>query len=82
MLCQQAAPLDGSSGHRVAYQGMPGAYSEEAARRACPDSEPLPCEQFEMAFQMLSQWLAERAVLPIENATGGSIHAVYDLLMR
>lgn len=67
---------------RVAYQGVPGAFSEEAAKRACPDSEPLPCEQFETAFQLLSQWLAERAVLPIQNATGGSIHVVYDLLMR
>ncbi|KAK9806205.1 hypothetical protein WJX72_005284 [[Myrmecia] bisecta] len=66
----------------VAYQGMPGAYSEMAARKACPEWEPLPCEQFEVAFQALSQWMAERAVLPIENSLGGSIHAVYDLLLR
>ena len=66
----------------MAYQGMPGAYSELAARRACPDGQPLPCEQFETAFQVLSQWMADRAVLPIENVLGGSNHAVYDLLMR
>jgi len=42
----------------------------------------MPCEQFEVAFQALSQWMAERAVLPIENSLGGSIHAVYDLLLR
>ena len=65
---------------RVAYQGAPGAYSEGAALKAVPDGEPLPCEQFEVAFQALSQWLAERAVLPIENSVGGSIHTVYDLL--
>jgi prephenate dehydratase len=53
-----------------------------AARNSCPECEPLPCEQFEVAFQALSQWMAERAVLPIENSLGGSIHAVYDLLLR
>lgn len=67
---------------RVAYQGVPGAYSESAARKACPNAEPLPCEQFEVAFQALSQWVADTAVLPIENSLGGSIHTVYDLLLR
>lgn len=67
---------------RVAYQGVPGAYSEMAARKACPDHEPLPCEQFETAFQAISQWMADRAVLPVENSLGGSIHTVYDLLLR
>jgi len=61
---------------------VPGAYSESAALRACPGWDPLPCEQFEVAFQALSQWMAERAVLPIENSLGGPIHAVYDLLLR
>lgn len=37
---------------RVAYQGVPGAYSEMAACKACPDAEPVPCEQFEVAFQV------------------------------
>jgi len=66
----------------VAYQGAPGAYSEGAAVKAVPGCRPLPCEQFDTAFEALSQWQAERAVLPIENSLGGSIHAVYDLLIR
>lgn len=68
--------------NRVAYQGVPGAYSESAARKACPEAEPLPCDQFEVAFQALAQWLADTAVLPIENSLGGSIHTVFDLLIR
>lgn len=41
-----------SSPDRVAYQGVAGAYSEMAARKACPTCEPLPCDQFEVAFQV------------------------------
>ncbi len=37
---------------RIAYQGVPGAFSEAACLKACPDGEPLPCEQFETAFQV------------------------------
>jgi arogenate/prephenate dehydratase len=66
----------------VGYQGCPGAYSEAAAMKACPGLELLPCDQFEVAFQALSQYACCRAVLPIENSLGGSIHAVYDLLLR
>lgn len=80
ILAQICAPSTVQS--RVAYQGMPGAYSESAARKACPEAEPLPCDQFEVAFQALAQWLADTAVLPIENSLGGSIHTVFDLLIR
>ncbi|MCO5593025.1 hypothetical protein L7F22_047030 [Adiantum nelumboides] len=67
---------------RVAYQGVPGAYSEMAAARAYPNCEAVPCEQFEAAFQAVELWVVDRAVLPIENSLGGSIHRNYDLLLR
>lgn len=86
-----AAPRPGDQPHssasphagacRVAYQGAPGAYSEAAALAAFPAGTPLPCAQFDVAFQALAAGLADRAVLPIENSLGGSIHAVYDLLL-
>lgn len=67
---------------RVAYQGVPGAYSEAAAGKAYPGCEAIPCDQFEVAFQAVELWIADRAVLPVENSLGGSIHRNYDLLLR
>ncbi|VAH25796.1 unnamed protein product [Triticum turgidum subsp. durum] len=69
-------------GLRVAYQGCPGAYSEAAAKKAYPSCETVPCEYFETAFQAVEKWAADRAVLPLENSLGGSIHRNYDLLLR
>ncbi|KAF5744816.1 prephenate dehydratase family protein [Tripterygium wilfordii] len=75
------APMHGSK-LRVAYQGVPGAYSEAAAGKAYPNCEAIPCDQFEVAFQAVELWIADRAVLPVENSLGGSIHRNYDLLLR
>ncbi|XP_047066259.1 arogenate dehydratase 2-like [Lolium rigidum] len=73
-----------ASGHglKVAYQGCPGAYSEAAARKAYLGCETVPCEYFETAFQAVENCVADRAVLPLENSLGGSIHRNYDLLLR
>ncbi|XP_073108361.1 arogenate dehydratase/prephenate dehydratase 1, chloroplastic isoform X5 [Elaeis guineensis] len=66
---------------RVAYQGSPGAFSEAAALKAYPQCVAVPCEQFEVAFKAVELWLVDKAVLPIENSVGGSIHRNYDLLL-
>ncbi|TKY54003.1 Arogenate dehydratase/prephenate dehydratase 1 [Spatholobus suberectus] len=76
-----SSPRDGSK-LRVAYQGLPGAYSEDAAMKAYPKCEAVPCDNFETAFKAVELWLVEKAVLPIENSVGGSIHRNYDLLLR
>lgn len=74
--------INDASQVRVAYQGVPGAYSEAAALKAYPKCETVPCDQFEAAFKAVELWLVDKAVLPIENSVGGSIHRNYDLLLR
>ncbi|XP_031392032.1 arogenate dehydratase/prephenate dehydratase 1, chloroplastic [Punica granatum] len=76
-----STPNDGSR-VRVAYQGLPGAYSEAAALKRYPKCETVPCDDFEAAFKAVELWLVDKAVLPIENSVGGSIHRNYDLLLR
>ncbi|GFY97504.1 arogenate dehydratase 2 [Actinidia rufa] len=75
------SPNDGTK-VRVSYKGLPGSYSEDAALKAYPRCETVPCDEFEDAFKAVELWLAEKAVLPIENSLGGSIHRNYDLLLR
>ncbi|XP_028762980.1 arogenate dehydratase/prephenate dehydratase 1, chloroplastic-like [Neltuma alba] len=76
-----SSPSDGSK-VQVAYQGQPGAYSEEAALKAFPNCEPVPFDEFEAAFRAVELWIVDKAILPIENSVNGSIHRNYDLLLR
>lgn len=66
----------------VAFQGEPGAYSEEAIFAYCGEVETLPCESFEKVFEAVSQNTCDTALVPIENSLAGSIHQNYDLLLR
>uniref|UniRef100_A0A7C9DZ47 Arogenate dehydratase n=1 Tax=Opuntia streptacantha TaxID=393608 RepID=A0A7C9DZ47_OPUST len=67
---------------RVAFKGLPGAYSEDAALKAYSQCKTVPCEEFEDVLKAVEQRVAEKAVLPIESSLGGSIHRNYDLLLR
>ncbi|KAK9714989.1 hypothetical protein RND81_06G136000 [Saponaria officinalis] len=67
---------------RVAYQGVPGSYSEDAALIAYPNCQTVPCDRFEAAFKAVELLLVDRAVIPIENTVAGSLHRNYDLLLR
>ena len=67
----------------VAFQGEPGAFSEEAAVRFFgTDAVLLPCPTLREAFTAVVTGVAERAVVPVENSHTGSIMEAYDLLLE
>ena len=71
------------SAPRVVYQGVPGAYSEQAALNFFgPDTDAAGLEQFEDCFAALREGQADYAVLPIENSSTGAIRQIYDLLTQ
>jgi chorismate mutase / prephenate dehydratase len=69
---------------RVAYQGVEGSYSHLTAQRryaGLPEGVLLEgFETFREAADAVREGAADRALLPIENTTAGSINETYDLL--
>lgn len=64
----------------MAYQGEPGAYSEEALLALFPQSEPIGHRTFAQAFDAVVGGEVEAAMLPVENTLGGIVQEVNDLL--
>jgi prephenate dehydratase len=67
---------------KVAFQGEPGAYSEQAVFSYFGDVAVLPSESFDMVFDSVVSRSCEYGLIPIENSLAGSIHQNYDLLLR
>jgi prephenate dehydratase len=66
----------------AAYQGAPGAYSEEAAQKLLgPEARLMPCATLEQAFDAVEDGRAQHAVVPVENAAAGTVAQVYELLL-
>lgn len=69
-------------GVAVAYQGEPGAYTEEAAVRFFgPSTTGIPCENLDGVFEAVEHGRAPFAMVPVENSLEGSITRAYDLLL-
>lgn len=68
---------------RVAYQGIAGAYSEEAVRlHFGPDVEAVPYETLAKVFAAVEQGETDHGMLPVENSIAGSVNWSYELLME
>ncbi|MBA3748436.1 MAG: bifunctional chorismate mutase/prephenate dehydratase, partial [Solirubrobacterales bacterium] len=66
---------------RVAYQGVPGAYSEECAAALFPQATLSGERTFAAVFTALERGGADAALVPVENSTAGAVADVYDLLL-
>ena len=65
---------------RIAFQGVQGAFSEQAALQFAPDAEAVGYVSFEEAFDAAVRGDCTHACLPVENSLAGSINQTYDLL--
>ena len=65
---------------KIAYQGVPGAYSHIACRELFPNQEYVACDSFEIAMEMVSEGYADKAVIPVENSNAGRVSDVHFLL--
>ncbi len=68
--------------HTIAFQGEPGAYSQEAVyQRFGAQVTTLACPTFEDVFRAVEEGRATLGLLPVENSQAGSINQAFDLLL-
>lgn len=69
-----------TTAQKIAFQGMPGAYSNLACLTAKPDMTPIPCRTFVDAFQAVSGGDAALGMIPIDNSVAGRVADIHHLL--
>jgi len=68
---------------RIAFQGVAGAYSEEAIRQFFgPEIESVPCRALDDVFPAVESGDVDYGMVPVENAVAGSVTRSYELLME
>jgi chorismate mutase/prephenate dehydratase len=65
-----------------AFQGVPGAWSEQALVKLFPEARKLAVEFFEDVFTAVKEKRVVYGVVPIENSQTGAIGETYDLLKK
>ena len=65
---------------KIAYQGEPGAYSDEAVAALFPGAEAVGFPTFRLTFEALTLGAVESAVMPVENTSAGIVQEVSDLM--
>ena len=71
----KSAPRDS-----IAFQGLPGAYSDLACREVFPRLATLPTPTFEETFAALERGKVSLAMIPIENSVAGRVADIHMLI--
>jgi prephenate dehydratase len=66
----------------AAYQGEPGAFSEEGALALLPDAEHRALPSIRKVFEAVEVGRARWGLVPMDNSQAGSINETYDLFLR
>ena len=62
---------------KIAYQGIPGSYSESCAKQMYPNCETISCKTFDECFEKANQDSTVRSIIPESNKTTGNIGVEY-----
>jgi len=62
---------------KIAYQGIPGSYSESCAKKMYPDCETISCKTFDECFEKANQDNNVKSIIPESNKTTGNIGVEY-----
>ena len=62
---------------KIAYQGIPGSYSESCAKKMYPNCETISCKTFDECFEKANQDITVRSIIPESNKTTGNIGVEY-----
>ena len=65
---------------KIAFQGVPGAYSHMACQAVKPNMDAIACASFEDMLNRVQDGQATLAMVPVENSTAGRVADIHHLL--
>ena len=65
---------------KIAFQGVPGAYSHMACKAIKPELEPVSCASFEDMLMQVQIGEVGLAMVPVENSIAGRVADIHTLL--
>ncbi len=66
----------------IAFQGIMGAHSDLACRKAYPYMDTLACSSFAKAIASVQEGKADLCLIPIENSSSGRVAEIHNLLPK